>query len=209
MKPTQETGDLPFAFSPLIDLEQKQEPKQGETPAPVSKPTVRGTAESLAMEKDRPEGAIYLFKRGSFVRAYNGSAHLVSCIFRSEYKILRDKPKGGEPYVYLGFPLSKLEEVFSEGCNIEEKDGYFIVTVDNIAGRKIPSYDAWLGEAKISDKKETELPSDAAIPIGSAMHISNAQEVALRLATYHMESHTLLENLQFLSELIAGIEYKN
>ena len=200
-----DTGDLPFEFDPLVDLEQKQE----KTPGPASKPAVKSTAESLAMEKNRPRDTIYLFIRGSFLRAYNGSAHLVSCIFRSEYKILRDKPKGGEPYVYLGFPVGKIEEVFSEGCNVEERDGYFTVKVEDISSKTIPPYEKWLKEAKISNKKEVELPSETVIPIGSAMHISNAQDIVLRLATYHIESHTLLENLQFLSELIAGIEYKN
>lgn len=51
------------------------------------------TYESLGMEALKPDNDICLFQRGTFLRAYNGSAWLVSTLFRSEYKILRDKPR--------------------------------------------------------------------------------------------------------------------
>ena len=166
------------------------------------------TSESLAMESTKQKNAIYLFRRGSFLRAYNGSAWLVSALFRSDYKILRDKQRGGEQYVYLGFPQDKISDVFGDGNTIEEQEGYIQISLDEALVKNAISYDKWLKEAKISYKKETDLPHEANIPISSSMHISNSQEIALRLATYHMENHTMIENMQFLANLIASIEYK-
>ena len=201
-----ETDDLPFDFEP--EAQVAPTPAVQEEPSPEKKkPASLSTAESLSMERDRPGNLIYLFRRGGFLRAYNGSAYLVSCLFRSEYKILRDKRKSGDPYVYLGFPAGKIEEIFSDRGTIEEKEGYVIVSLETDSFPGIPSYEKWLREAKISDKKETELPSEASLPLSGSMRIANAQDIVLRLATYHMESHTMMENLRFLSELISGIEY--
>lgn len=198
--------------SQLSDLFEQSlpfdDPVPTEPESKVRKLTIT-TTESLEMEKSKPGNAIYLFRRGTFLRAYEQSAWLVSTLFRSDYKLLRDSLRGGEKYVYLGFPYNKIREVFPEGYSVEEHDSHIVVTLENSQLKDIPTYDKWLKESKIIDKKETDLPRESASPISATMHISNAQELALRLATYHMENHTMIENMQFLANLISSIEYKN
>lgn len=165
------------------------------------------TAESLEMEEKKTAGQILLFRRGAFMRAYNDSARLVNCVFRADFKLMRDKGMKAQRYVYLGFPVDKQDEIF-EGCDMEKHERHTVVNVSHDRMSGIPSYEKWLSLVKVIDRKETELPQEANIPISSVMHVSNAQEVALRLATYHMESHTMMENMQFLSEVISSIRYR-
>ena len=165
------------------------------------------TAESLQMEKEKPANAIYLFNRGSFLRAYNGSAWLFHTLFK-EYKVLSDKLLKAEKYIYIGFPADKLSDLIGKDGEIDERDAYTVVTVPDEAISAIPPYEKWLKMVKISEKKETDLPMDSHLPtMGTSVRITNAYDVALRLATYHMERHTMIENMQFLSELIESIRY--
>lgn len=166
------------------------------------------TAEALQKDRDKAENQILLFTRGMFYRAYNSSAWMLSCLFRADFRVLRDRTADGTTYVYLGFPVSKLGEVFTEDCETENIGGCTVVNVKRERLREMPSFEQWLAKVKVKDRRETELPADADMPIGASVHITNAQDIALRLATYHMESHTMLENMQFLSSLIAAIKYK-
>ena len=175
----------------------------------IQKKTPQATSGSLALEQLKREDAVCLFRLRGFLRAYNRSAWLISVLYRPSYKIMRDKLRTGETYVYLGFPYKYLGEVFPDTCRIVESGNQIEVTLPEESLKGLPPYETWLKEAKITDKKEVDLPSETNMPLSSVMHVANAQEIALRLATYHIERHTILENVQFLSELIAGIEYKD
>lgn len=191
-------NDTPAAFDALFPPGKE-----------ADKPVALSTSESLSLEREKAPNEILLFRRGKFLRAYNRSAYLVSSLFRSEYKILRDRVRKGDPYLYLGFPVGKLDEVFSDGCKVDDGERYVSVSFSETLLKEIPSYEKWMNEVKAIDRKETELPPDPIQLTSGTMHIGNAYDIAVRLVTYHMEAHTIMENLQFLSELISSVEYRN
>ena len=206
-------ADQPAAEQPAAEQPAAEQPVRKTMPPkqrtePEMRKSAYTTAESLKMEGEKGADQICLFHRGTFLRAYNRSACLISSLFRPGYKILRDKTAMGESYVYLGFPHSKMEEVFDGKCDIKEHDMFITVTLPQDMLKLAQPYDKWLGEARISDQKETDLPHEANTPLSASMHIGNSQEIALRLATYHMENHTMIESMHFLADLISSIEYK-
>lgn len=166
------------------------QPPYAEDVAPKErrKSTNMPTMESLRMEREKAsKNILILFVRGSFLRAYNESAWLVSCLFRSDYKILRDKVGASEPYLYLGFQKNHIEEAIAALPVVSRDDMHvaYQVAADSVSA--LPSYEQWMKTVKIIDRKESELNPDAAGSAGSAIiQISNAQQVASRLARYHI-----------------------
>ena len=92
---------------------------------------------------DRERSIVYLFKEGSFLRAYEWSAWLI-CMFINEFKVTHKRIKSLDQSVaFVGFPQTSLSKYTPEGCEVlQVQNDLFQIQLSGIAESKMKELDS-------------------------------------------------------------------
>ena len=167
---------------------------------------------------------IHLFKMGTFWRAYEWSAWLISCVtFNKEAqqkthnktpihvtRMMRTDVEN-ETYCFVGFPLKSVEKFIPVRTNYESiSDTHVVITIalpkpsDNSEvtfERIADAISTWKDTIEIK-QKEKQKKTPAAL---STVHEQSSQQVSGGLIAtvmqYRIEAHTEQEHAQFIKSL--------
>lgn len=150
--------------------------------------------ECVKFEREAPSGVIRLVQAGKFYRAFDHSAWLFqSCI--TEYKVVRKYVKSlKEDTFMVGFPAERLHDTIGEHRTEKTSLGFDLV----LAADELPEeegYAIWRDMVKGSPASQADY---AALPLAG---VEAEREVLRRLREFPMESKTMVNCMDFLSEL--------
>ena len=174
-------------------------------------------AEIIKKEGERSERSdflkIYLHAEGKFLHAYDVSAWLYSCHSPETFKLRCQKSKQFPDgrYVVIGHPPT--EESFAKyapkGSTLTQEENLYIL---NLAEDTFPQevttellladFHKWKMEQPLSESPTDSTSSDQRISQGANTKESRSvDDVLHQILAYPLESSTLLETLQFVSDL--------
>ena len=146
------------------------------------------------LENEKPEGVIRLVASNGFYRAYNKSAFLFHRVI-AQHKVTRKFAKNlGLEIVYVGFPVDRLLERIGGRSHKKTDFGYDV----ELAEGELPDmaeYEAWRKTVPTEPASRGDL---AALPRGGE---ELRRAVCERIATWPMETKSLLESVEFLAGL--------
>ena len=172
-------------------------------------------AEILAKEQNRTDTAVcyvaYLYREGSFMRAYEWSAWLYVKIY-SEMKVTTWQVKSlGKVMAFVGFPHTSMEKYTPKGAQVvPEADGSVKVILPaeevptDLQGMK-GEFETWKGSLPVEDaqlkvRERREVPFD--VPqSATASRPDGVFSILQRIMSYPLENATPAENIQFISKL--------
>lgn len=174
-------------------------------------------AEIIKKESERSERGdflkIYLHVEGKFLHAYDVSAWLYSCHSPETFKLRCQKSKQFPDgrYVVIGHPPT--EESFAKyapkDSTLTQEEGLYILTLsdDTFPQETTPEllladFHKWKMEQSLSEASAD--PTSSREPTTSKANGKESQsvdDVLRRILAYPLESSTLLETLQFVSDL--------
>lgn len=146
---------------------------------------------------------VFLYKEGSFLRAYEWSAWLCSR-YISEFKVTHKMVKSlNQSVAYIGFPVTSLEKFMPEGSVSDMtvlSEPWFSLPHQMVdSGLDLDAFEKWKNSFPVSEakKKEEDKPtfSESNAPSGGLF------SMAKRIVEYPVESKSPLECMYFLIEL--------
>ena len=148
----------------------------------------------LKLENEKPDGVIRLVESSGFYRAYNKSAFLFHKVI-AQHKVTRKFAKNiNQEIVYVGFPVDRLLERVGGRSHKKTDFGYDV----ELAAGELPDmeqYDEW---RKTVPTEPVSRGDAAALPRGGE---ELRRAVCERIATWPMETKSLLESVEFLAGL--------
>lgn len=149
------------------------------------------------------KGKVFLYKEGSFLRAYEWSAWLC-CRFISDFKVTHKMVKSlNQSVAYIGFPVTSLEKFMPEGSmpdltNLSEP--YFSLPAQMIEkDLEMRDFEEWKSCTPVSEVKKKE--DGKPLAVESNQSSGGLFSLAKRIAEYPVESKSPIECMLFLLEL--------
>ena len=148
----------------------------------------------IKYENEKPDGVIRLVEGNGFYRAYNKSAFLFHQAI-AQHKVTKKFVKNiNQEVVYIGFPVDRLLERIGDRSHKKTEFGYDV----ELAAGELPDeaqYDEWRATVPVEPASRGEV---AALPPGGD---ELCRAVCARIATWPMETKSLIETVAFLAEI--------
>lgn len=171
-------------------------------------PVIKEIAEQ---EKARLQAGVrnelYLWREGTFLRAYDWSAWL-ACRYLHEFKVNKRQFKGvDEPVVYIGFPEASLMKWMPDGVTqtvVDEK--HLMLKLPELmlsddAETIVQNYTEWHDAIPLTEGKErTRRDHGGEAPTADA-EPATLTAIMQRILAFPIESKSPLESMTFLAEV--------
>ena len=149
--------------------------------------------------------SVHLFQEGSFYRAYEWSAWLM-CSYIHDFKPTHRHMKGiDQSVVLIGFPVTSLgkwtdnianrHDVGDKHLLLRIADDKF-TSVEN-ESEMLDAFQRWKSQLPIVDKSDRHSPQE----LGLSSPVMNLTSIAQRILAFPIESKSLIECAQFLSDI--------
>lgn len=156
----------------------------------------------IKYENEKPAGVIRLVEANGFFRAYDKSAFLFHQVI-AQHKVTRKFVKNiNRDVVYIGFPVGRLLERIGDRSHKKTEFGYDV----ELAPDELPDeakYDEWRSTVPVEPASRGEA---AALPPGGD---ELCRAVCARIATWPMETKSLIESVAFLAEIKKALAQGN
>ena len=181
-------------------------------------------AEILEIERNREESStwnvIHLFKEGSFYRAYEWSAWLITVVSfndavrngtqdRKPLTVTRKKDKNSDgTFVFVGFPLNSLDKYIPNGIEFKPiSDNQIDIQIELSADIGEVSFDAiskkideWKDGVPIKEEKQKKGKSDESTPfVMSSDRPMSITGIMTQIIAYPLEQKSPMEVVAFVS----------
>lgn len=183
-------------------------------------------AEILEIERNREESStwnvIHLFKEGSFYRAYEWSAWLITVVSfndsvrngtqdRKPLTVTRKKDKNSDgTFVFVGFPLNSLDKYIQNGTEFKPiNDNQIDIQIELSADIGEVSFDAisnkideWKDGVPIKEEKQKKGKSDDSTPfVMSSDRPMSITGIMTQIIAYPLEQKSPMEVVAFVSDI--------
>lgn len=162
--------------------------------------------EILRIEKERAvedSERIYLFKEGSFWRAYEWSAWLFSH-FVKDFQITHRRSKNiDQTFAMLGFPETTLTKLADEGLGIEQVSDKLLcihiaaeLVEEQLAGNAIADVlSEWKNEILIKESNVTKKSMKNNNEVRTERNVNSLSDIAKKILSYPLESSSPIDSI--------------
>jgi hypothetical protein len=183
-------------------------------------------AEILEIERNRKESStwnvIHLFKEGSFYRAYEWSAWLITVVSfndsvrngtqdRKPLTVTRKKDKNSDgTFVFVGFPLNSLDKYIPNGTELKPiSDNQIDIQIELSADIGEVSFDAisnkideWKDGVPVKEEKQKKGKSDDSTPfVMPSDRPMSITCIMTQIIAYPLEQKSPMEVVAFVSDI--------
>ena len=183
-------------------------------------------AEILEIERNREESStwnvIHLFKEGSFYRAYEWSAWLITVVSfndsvrngtqdRKPLTVTRKKDKNSDgTFVFVGFPLNSLDKYIPNGTEFKPiNDNQIDIQIELSADIGEVSFDAisnkideWKDGVPVKEEKQKRGKSDDSMPfVMPSDRPMSITGIMTQIIAYPLEQKSPMEVVAFVSDI--------
>ena len=164
----------------------------------------------LEKEKERNTleqcSLVYLFREGTFYRAYEWSAWLCLRYF-TELKVTHRLLKGGEDIIFVGFPLTSLDRYTPQGAavlSMGDKSIMMTLPADEFApdadsDSLRTDFEHWKQCQPFTEVSKKKMEEEKVRAERNAH--PRLTDVMLRILAYPIEQHSPMECMVFLSDI--------